>query len=253
VEKIINNQNWDKISEDFSKAKPFNHVVIDDFFTEEVAHNIFAGMPGYDENTDAKYDNAIEKKRTIQNWTKFSKNVYKALSYLVSEPFVVKLARMTEEYDLVPDYGLHGGGIHMHQSGDYLNVHLDYDIHPKMDMKRKLNLIVYLNPNWKKEWGGNIGLWSHDKTSKQPKALVESIWPKFNRAVLFDTTQNSWHGVTEGINAPEGQYRKSLAIYYLIPTDDIDNKRQKALFVPREEQKGDDGVMNLIKTRSGLK
>jgi len=251
VEKIINKHDWYKISQDFLNAEPFHHAVIDNFFVEEIARSIFDGMPGYDENTDAKYDNAIEKKRTIQNWTKFSKNVYKAMSCLVNEPFVGKLAYLANDFDLVSDYGLHGGGIHMHQAGDYLNVHLDYDIHPKMDMRRKLNLIVYLNPNWKKSWGGNIGLWSHDEETQQPKKLVKSIWPKFNRAVLFDTTQNSWHGVTEGITAPEGQYRKSLAIYYLVPADDIDNKRQKALFVPRDEQKGDDGVMDLIKTRSG--
>jgi len=248
---IINKHNWMEIREAFVNSKPFNHVVIDNFFTDGVARSIFDGMPGYDDNMDANYDNAIEKKRTIQNWTKFSKNVYKAMSYLVDVTFTDKLAYIIDDFSLVADYGLHGGGIHMHQSGDYLNTHLDYDIHPKLGMRRKLNLIVYLNPNWQEEWGGNIGLWSHDERTNQPKELLQSIWPKFNRAVIFDTTQNSWHGVTEGITAPEGQYRKSLAIYYLIPASDIDNKREKALFVPREEQKGDDGVMDLIKTRSG--
>jgi Rps23 Pro-64 3,4-dihydroxylase Tpa1-like proline 4-hydroxylase len=149
------------------------------------------------------------------------------------------------------DFGLHGGGIHMHQAGDYLNTHLDYDIHPKLDMKRKLNLIVYLNPNWQESWGGNLGLWSHNEETEQPKDCIVSVTPLFNRAVLFDTTQNSWHGVTEGITSPEGQYRKSLAFYYLIPTDDISNKRQKALFTPRKEQSGDEKVMDFIKVRSG--
>ena len=81
--------------------------------------------------------------------------------------------------------------------------------------------------------------------------MESSIIPIFNRAVLFDTTQNSWHGVTEGIFCPKDQYRKSLALYYLIPTNDLDNKRQKALFAPREEQIGNSEVENLIKTRSG--
>ena len=139
----------------------------------------------------------------------------------------------------------------MHQAGDYLNVHFDYDIHPKLDMKRKLNLIVYMNPNWQESWGGNLGLWSHDEEAQQPKELIKSIPPLFNRAVIFDTTQNSWHGVTEGIFSPEGQYRKSIATYYLIPTDDVKNKRQKALFVPRAEQKDNEEVKELIKKRSG--
>jgi hypothetical protein len=247
---MLQHINWAELSQKFLKSEPFNHVVIDDFFTDEVAHKIVTSMPSYDENVDAKYDNSLEKKCTIQNWTKFPKDIYKVMSYLVDGQFVINLAYVIDDYDLMPDYGLHGGGIHMHKSGDYLNTHLDYDIHPKLEMKRKLNLIVYLNPDWKEEWGGNLCLWSHDEETGQPKELVTSIWPKFNRAVLFDTTQNSWHGVTQGINAPEGQYRKSLALYYLTPTTDIDNKRLRALYVPRPEQQGDDDVMKLIKMRA---
>ena len=249
--KIINDFDWDFLRSKFETAEPFNHVVIDNFFTDEVARNIFKDMPGYDSDSDAKYDNAIEKKRTVQNWTKFSKNIYTAMTELVSQEFTKNLRHMTNEPELVADFGLHGGGIHLHQSGDYLNVHLDYDIHPKLDMKRKLNIIIYLNPNWKEEWGGNLGMWSHDSATSQPKELIRSYAPIFNRAIVFDTTQNSWHGVTEGITSPEGEYRKSLALYYLIPTADLDNKRHKALFVPRQEQKGDKEIEHLIKIRSG--
>jgi len=253
VEKIINEKDWASLSQSFLKAKPFNHVVIDNFFVEDFACKIYDDMADHDENVDIEYNNPIEKKRTIQNWTKFKKNVYQALTYLVDQEFTNNLKIISHQKELMPDYGLHGGGIHMHKSGDYLNVHVDYDIHPKLDMKRKLNLIVYMNPNWQESWGGNIGLWTHDDTTIAPKDLVVSITPLFNRAVLFDTTQNSWHGVTEGITAPKGQYRKSLALYYLIPERDITDKRQKALFFPREEQKGDMSIENFIKMRSGLK
>ena len=251
MEKIVNDQNWFGLSESFLQAKPFNHVVIDNFFVDSFARTIFNDMPGYEENNDAKYDNPIEKKRTIQNWTKFPKNIYKAATFLVNQEFTGYLRQLTWQNELMADFGLHGGGIHMHQAGDYLNAHLDYDIHPKLDMKRKLNLIVYLNPNWQESWGGNLGLWSHDEETGQAKDLIKSVPPLFNRAILFDTSQNSWHGVTEGIFAPEGEYRKSLAFYYLIPTKDISNRRQKALFVPRTEQKGDQSVVDFIKVRSG--
>jgi len=247
----INKQDWITLSKEFLHQKPFNYVVIDNFFTEEFANAIVKDLPvNYEENVDGKYDNVIEKKRTIQNWLKFKKNVYKAFFHLLDYEFVNNLRTLTNQQKLVADYGLHGGGIHMHQAGDYLNVHFDYDIHPKLDLKRKLNLIVYMNPDWQESWGGNLGLWSHNEETQQPKDIIESITPLFNRAVIFDTTQNSWHGVTEGIFSPEGQYRKSLAAYYLIPTDDIDNKRNKALFAPREEQKSDNEVIEFIKHRS---
>ena len=115
---------------------------------------------------------------------------------------------------LYSDIGLNGGGWHIHKKGGKLNQHLDYSLHPKLGLERKLNIIIYLNSNWKKEWKGNLGFWSNE-SNKEPGNLVREIEPKFNRAILFDTTQNSWHGLPEPVNCPKGEYRKSLAIYYL--------------------------------------
>jgi hypothetical protein len=251
-QELINSQNWEDLSRSFFYSTPFNHVVIDNFFKQEVALNIFNDMPDYNlETLDAKYDNPIEKKRTLQNWTKFPKNLYSATTYLVSEKFNNYLKELSRQHKLQPDYGLHGGGVHMHQAGDYLNIHVDYDIHPKLGMKRKLNLIVYLTPNWKEEWGGCLELWSNDEETNQPKECIKKIIPFFNRAIIFDTTQNSWHGVPGPINPPSGTFRKSLALYYVIPTEDI-SKRGKALFTPREDQKDDQEILNFIKKRAEL-
>jgi hypothetical protein len=68
---------------------------------------------------------------------------------------------------------------------------------------------------------------------------------------LFDTTQNSWHGLPENLTCPDGEYRKSLAVYYLqIPV--VATDRQKALFAPNKEQADDESVMNLIRERSNI-
>jgi len=252
MEKIVNDQNWFGLSESFLQAKPFNHVVIDNFFVDSFARTIFNDMPGYEENNDAKYDNPIEKKRTIQNWTKFPKNIYKAATYLVNQEFTGYLRQLTQQNELMADFGLHGGGIHMHQAGDYLNTHLDYDIHPKLDMKRKLNLIVYLNPNWQESWGGNLGLWSHNEETEQPKDCIVSVTPLFNRAVLFDTTQNSWHGLPNPISCPDGVYRKSIAAYFLCPAPAETDQRGRALFLPRQEQMNDPSVHEIIRKRANI-
>lgn len=249
---LINPQAWEELSKQFLSAEPFNHIVIDNFFKEDVALNIFNDMPDYDGvNADGTYDSSIEKKKLFQNWLNFPKNVYQAINYMVGQTFTDYLKQLTHQEDLQADYGLHGGGIHMHKSNDYLNVHLDYDIHPKLDMKRKLNLIIYLTPDWKEEWGGCLQLWSHDTITNQPKECIKKIVPFFNRAVIFDTTQNSWHGVLSPICPPEGIFRKSLALYYVIPTEDT-NSRKRALFAPTEEQKTNEEVLNFIKKRSEI-
>ena len=133
-----------------------------------------------------------------------------------------------------------------------MNTHLDYSIHPKLDLQRKLNLLVYLNSNWKSTWGGFLGLWGNE-TSKKPGKLIKSIEPKFNRAVIFDTTQNSWHGLPKPITCPNNQYRKSIAIYYLCKKNKNVSKRGKALFSPTNEQTNDKKIIDLIKRRSSIK
>ena len=155
--------------------------------------------------------------------------------------------------NLYQDPGLHGGGWHIHGPGGNLNPHLDYSIHPKVALQRKINIIIYLASDLMDVHGGHLGLWEHDLEDNAPGKLIERIQPKFNRAVIFDTTQNSWHGMCEPLVQPDGIYRKSLAIYYLTdPTNNAD-QRERALFAPREEQKGDQSVEQLIKTRANSK
>ena len=103
-----------------------------------------------------------------------------------------------------------------------------------------------------KRWDGNLGLWSNE-TDEKPGSLVKEIEPKFNRAILFDTTQNSWHGLPKPLKCPKNIYRKSIAVYYLCePPKNID-KRGKALFAPTDDQANDQAVIDLIKKRSDIK
>ena len=144
-----------------------------------------------------------------------------------------------------------GGGWHIHKNGGILNPHLDYSLHPKLRLQRKLNLIIYLSKEWDETWGGGLGLWNSSSV-KKPGKIAKKIIPKFNRAVIFDTTQNSWHGLPDPIKCPEPFARKSIAVYYLCdPPKNVDN-RGKAFFAPTQEQENDQEVLELIKKRSSI-
>ena len=119
----------------------------------------------------------------------------------------------------------------MHRAGGSLAVHLDYATHPKLNLLRKLNLIVYLEKDYNPDWGGSLEFWSHDSKTNKPKEKITQIEPIFNRAVLFDTSQNSWHGFPIPINCPDGKMRKSIAVYYLTDLAPTSAKRYKALYV----------------------
>lgn len=239
-----------RLREQFQAAEPFNHLVIDDFFLPEVASQLEKEFPDFDSPIWYSYDNQIEKKRALNSWDRFPPMTYKVFDYLNSPEFISQLETWTGISNLRPDIGLNGGGWHAHARGGKLNVHLDYSLHPKLGWERRLNLIVYLSKEWRPEWGGGLQLWSHDEARQQPGQLAKTLDLKFNRAVLFDTTQNSWHGLPDELECPEGTIRKSLAIYYLTPPRDEASRRGKALFAPHKDQAQDPEVLELIKKRS---
>ena len=236
----------------FQSAEPYNHIVIDHFFEDGAARALVEEFPDFNSPLWYSYDNAIEKKRAMNNWDRFPKTTYKVFTYLNSPEFVRTLEEWTGIDRLYPDIGLHGGGWHAHGRGGKLNVHLDYSIHPKLQLERRLNLIVYLTPGWQPSWGGGLQLWSHNEATNSPKECVKVVDNVFNRAVLFDTTQNSWHGLPDAIACPEGEIRRSIAVYYLSEPKENAAKRGKALFAPHEDQKNDPSVLDLIRKRSSV-
>tara|TARA_B100001079_G_C16395803_1_gene509013 strand:- start:1578 stop:2300 length:723 start_codon:yes stop_codon:yes gene_type:complete len=229
---------------------PFDHYIIENFLSEDVAHSITNEFMDYESSDWFVYKNQIENKKALQTWGKFSKETYKIFQCFCSPQFVEIIKTISGIKNLYPDYGLHGGGWHMHGTGGNLNIHKDYSIHSKLGLQRKLNLIVYLSKDWNPEWGGALEFWSHNEKTNKPLRLEKSIDCVYNRAVLFDTTQNSWHGLPTPLTCPKGKYRKSIAMYYLTDADDCEEVIQRALFAPREEQKNDIDVLNLIEKRS---
>jgi len=213
-------------------SNPFDHWVIDNFLDSVDAENLSTEFINYDSSQDVvHYQGWIAEKKTCNVWNRFPPLTYKTFSNLLSLDFVTHLSAITGITPLYPDIGLHGGGWHMHKAGGNLALHLDYSIHPKTQLQRKLNLIVYLEEEYKPEWGGGLEFWSHDEENNRPLEKVKVIEPVFNRAVLFDTTQNSWHGFPQPITCPEGKMRKSFAVYYMTDITSTAVERYKAHYV----------------------
>lgn len=250
---MIQFEKWKSLKKEFKKSEPYNHVIIDNFFQDDFAIKIAQEFPKFDSDVwGVLYNNPLENKKGCSHWDKFPKHIYQAIYFLTSRSFVKNLEKMTGIKNLYADVGLHGAGLHTHKSGGHLNVHLDYNIHPKLRKQRKLNLIVYVSENWDLSWGGDLELWSHDSELKSPKECIKKVNPIFNRAVIFDTTQNSWHGLPEVVNCSPDRTRNSLAIYYLAEPKENEEDRNRAFFAPNKYQKDDQEVLDFIKKRSSL-
>ncbi len=234
----------------FHQAQPFAHTVVDGFFRPEVAQQLAAEFLPYDSERWFVYDNPLEQKKALNDWHAFPPLTYQVLTWLNSPEFIAPLAAALQDGPLLPDPGLHGGGWHIHAAGGKLNPHLDYSIHPKLGLQRKLNLIIYLSPHLQEEDGGHLGLWQNDASRAQPGALVTEIAPRFNRAVLFDTRHHAWHGMSRALHCPPHVFRQSLAVYYLGPAPADADPRARALYAPSAEQTGDAAIADLIARRA---
>lgn len=252
MNRLIDLTKLEHAAREFRDAKPFNHAVIDGFFPDDFAHEIAAEFPAFDGPVWHHYDNPLEVKRTCNNWNAFGPATYQALTTLNSAWLTATLSRLFGPLPLFSDPGLNGGGLHIHGRGGKLNPHLDYVLHPKTGLARKLNVLVYMTPDWREEWGGHLALWKQHESERKPGELTRRIAPLFNRAVIFDTTQQSWHGLPEPIDCPEDVYRRSLAAYYMTTPARVGEDRKKALFAPTEAQADDPAVYDLIRRRAEL-
>ena len=246
---IINNQiNFSELRNQYRQASPFPHIVIDNFLDQKLCKDIEKVFPDHNASFWLKYNNPIEKKLLYNHLDdKMPLLIKNTLLSLNKNNFLNRLTELTGITNLVSDPELHGGGMHCTKKGGKLDVHIDYSIHPKMQMERRLNLIVYLNSNWQEEYGGELELWDKDV-----KNCVKKVRPVFNRAVIFSTGDISYHGHPDPLNCPDNMSRKSLALYYLTKPRKKATQRFKARFVARPQDPKDSAIENFRLQRSGL-
>jgi len=250
--KYINFNNLNKGLYNFKFKKIFPYIVIDNFFNEKIAKKLEKEFPNYNDKSLHKYNNFCEVKKTLNIWNLFPPLTYNIFTTLNSDKITKIISKKLSIPNITADLGLHGGGWHMMSRKGKLNPHLDYLLHPKINAQRKFNLIIFLSKNWKKSCGGELCFYLKNRSNrKMPGKLFKKIYPKFNRAVFFDTSKNSWHGV-DPIKA--NKIRKSIAVYYLIPLRKNNLiKRERVLYAPTENQIYNKKILKFIRLRSNPK
>ena len=196
--------------EEYLNASPFPHIVIDNLFDENLLNRILKEFPENIQQIGDNFNNKAEKKLSLNDTNKFSNETNNFINFLNSKKFIDFLQNITDvEEKLIPDPYLIGGGLHELNEEGYLNIHADFNMHPTMKLDRRLNILIYLNKDWKNSFGGQLELWNKDMTK-----CCQSIIPEFNRMVVFSTNSFSYHGNPNKIDCPSNLTRKSLALYY---------------------------------------
>jgi len=199
-----------QLREAFAEADPFPHIVLDDVLRPEAFSAAAVAFPavgdpfwkGYLHVNETKYGNTYP-----DTWAPEIQDVARALT---STEFVSFLSELSGIPDLMPDWTMDGGGLHQTLRGGHLNIHTDFSTHHVHEnWARRVNILLYLNRQWPEEWGGHLELWDQEMTGR-----VASVTPKGNRMLIFETSDRSLHGHPDPLTCPDGEARRSMALYY---------------------------------------
>jgi len=212
------NYNLKELNPQFKNNEPFEHIALDNFFDEETLEKVYQEFPSQDSPLFNWKSNDENSKKLMCQDSEVIKNnlpaIDKFIKYLNSDVFLSQVSDLTGIPNLIGDNELAGGGLHQIVNGGFLNVHADFNISDQMpDLHRRLNIIIYLSKDWKEEYNGQLELWDTDLTH-----AVKSVYPAFNRIVIFNTQPDgdtiAYHGHPIPLESPEGVNRKSIALYY---------------------------------------
>lgn len=214
-------------AETYQSGVPYHYICIDDFLPLDVAEKVRAealavGEKGPEHSSPQEHLKASYNPDQLPLYTRA---VFNALN---SQSFIRFLEEMTGIPGLIPDPYFKGGGIHRTNNGGYLGIHADFNYHKQMNLERRLNVLIYLNPDWKEEYGGSFEVWTDDMKDK-----VAAFPPAMNRMCCFSTSSTSMHGNPEPVNHPDGDPRISIALYYYTSTWTSAHVPHSTLFRPR--------------------
>jgi Rps23 Pro-64 3,4-dihydroxylase Tpa1-like proline 4-hydroxylase len=212
----------------FNSNQPIRHLVIDQFLEPAFARSLFEHFPPVEEMR-THYKGLNEKKAEHSDFSKLDAGFSVLHEQLVSAEWTGQLEKLTgiEQLETIEDrlgYGLHQGA-----DQSFLDIHIDYNLHPIKKLYRKLNLIIFLQDNWNDSWGGHLELWD-----REVKNCIQRITPTFNRCVIFECSDISYHGYSR-IHVPGGVTRKSAYQYYFIPVSES-IAFHDTIFKPRPEE-----------------
>lgn len=194
----------------YQSADPFPHIVIDGLFDDRVLDRVVAEFPKPDEMRWMTFDSPTEKKLGYYHeHSTITPGLRAFLDALNGFETLLFLEELTGIEGLIPDPYFGGGGLHQIESGGFLKIHTDFNVHPKLKLDRRVNMLIYLNRDWRDEWGGHLELWNASMTERR-----QHIAPLFNRTVVFSTTDTSFHGHPHPLTPPPGVTRKSVSLYY---------------------------------------
>jgi len=221
-------KNRESLRASFLTQTPFSFLVIDNFCDPDLLSEMILQIPEL-QNKSRDYvfaNNKFEK----SNYKELGPSFNKLHSELKSTRFNDFLSYISCR-EIFVDPKNHGGGLHQGKQNSFLDMHLDFNYHPiNKDWYRDFNLLLYLNKDWKEEYGGHLKI--EDLRSGETKELAVP----FNRMIIQTCSPYTLHGY-DMTSFPEKKYRMSIATYaYSIHKHQIESPRTTDWFPNKGSQ-----------------
>lgn len=195
----------EQLRDEFEKASPFPVLVIDNFLDPKAAEGLLSEFPAPNAMPKSR-DYVFGDKRELSSVAEQGPSSKAFYDALMGEQFQRFIQGLTGK-ELFVDPAFHGGGFHQSGDGGYLDTHVDFNMHPlHSDWLRTLNVLLYLNKDWKPEYDGRLLI------KARPDDEARAIEPLFNRGVIMVTDDRTFHGFKK-MTLPSGVTRKSIATY----------------------------------------
>ncbi|MDF2448695.1 MAG: putative proline hydroxylase [Bacteroidota bacterium] len=184
----------DNLKNQFQNPNQINSCIVDDLLPEPLAHEIFNAFPAPEKMGEHR---SLRENKKIAAQLNLYHPILEEITFAFQDPRIVSLVEeITGIKNMEPDSKLYAGGISLMSEGNFLNPHLDNSHDSERQKYRVLNLLYYVSPNWKEEYGGNLELWDRGLKYKQ-----RTIVSKFNRLVLMITNKTSYHSVSKVVHS----------------------------------------------------
>jgi len=206
----------------FFSSKPFPNIELNNLWDNKLLEECFKEIENL-KHWDGEKNFFAAKKRLYSTQHKyFPDNVKKVFNELCSQKFINWLESFTNEKQLIPDINFTAGGVSSVGNGGFLKIHADPYWNPRVKLFMRITLVVYLNNDWKDEWGGHLEFWNQDMTACEKK-----IKPVLNNMIIFSNNDRNYHGHPDPLKVPKNIRRNNLIMYYYSPIESNFNRKSR--------------------------
>jgi hypothetical protein len=235
----------ESLRESYTSARPFPHLVLDDMFPADILDALVAESPKLNRDNWLFIEaEGLQQVLRMRTGVDMGPTSYQLASFVHSPAFLYLLSELTGVWQLLPDPYLQGAGHAVMRRGMFMEVHSDRNVAYDTGLTRRLAMIIFLNRDWKRDYNGELELWSHDGLRSEV-----AIQPLFNRTVLFEVADPNYHGVPKILQCPENRDRHSFIVYFhtVGGKDGKHPSPHTSVFAPRAYQRKASVTRTLIK------